>query len=74
MYVNNGHKTNIQDVMYLKYKEKKKKYLKASLHPSMCTLLLTKISYTNSPPNYDYPYNQNYLPFLSQVTKGKSVK
>ena len=53
---------------------KEKKYIKSLLHPSMCTLPLTKISYSNSPPNYDYSHNQNYSPFLSRVTKGKSVK
>ena len=54
--------------------KKKKKYIKSSLHPLMCTLPLTKISYTNPHPNYDNSHNQNYSPFLSRVTKGKSVK
>ena len=32
----------------------------------MCTLPLTKISYTNPPPNYDYSHNQNYSPFCHE--------
>ena len=54
--------------------KKKKKYIKSSLHPLMCTLPQTKISYTNPSPNYDYSHNQNYFHFLSRVTNGKSVK
>ena len=56
-------------------KKEKKRYIKSSLHPSrISTLPLTKMSYTNSPPKNDYFLIQNYSPFLSQVTKGKSVK
>ena len=33
-----------------------------------------KMSYTNSPPKNDHSHIQNYFPFLSRVTKGKSVK
>ena len=33
-----------------------------------------KMSYTNSPPKNDYSYILNNFPFLSRVTKGKSVK
>ena len=60
------------DVSQIERKEKK--YIKASLHPLMCTLPLSKITYTNFLLNYDYFHNQNYFPFLSRVTKGKSVK
>ena len=40
----------------------------------MCILPLAKISYANPSPKYDYSHNQNYFPFLSWVTKGKSVE
>ena len=33
-----------------------------------------KMSYNNSPLKNNYSYIQNYSPFLSRVTKGKSVK
>ena len=49
MYVKMATKTNIQDVMYLKWREKKK-IQKSSLHPSKYTLPVTKFSYTNPPP------------------------
>ena len=45
----NGHKTNIQDIMYLKWREKKKNTSNPHYIPQ-CTLPLTKISYTNPPP------------------------
>ena len=32
------------------------------------------MSYTKSPPKNEYSHIQNYFPFLSQVTKDKSVK
>ena len=56
-------------------KEQKKRYnniLTTSLISK--TLPLTKWSNTNSPPKNDYSYIQNYSPFLSRMTKGKSVK
>ena len=74
MYVNNDHKTQYTRYNISLIERKEKKYIKSSLHPSMYTLPLTKIFYINSPPNYDYFHNQNYSPFLSQLTKGKSVK
>ena len=33
MYVNNGHKTHVQDINVSKV-EKRKRYMKSSLHPS----------------------------------------
>ena len=36
--------------------------------------LTKKMSYTNSTPKNNYSHIQNYFPFLSWVTKGKSVK
>ena len=69
----NGHKTHVQDINVSKV-EKRKRYIKSSLHPSISTLPLTKISYTNPPLKYDYSHIQNYFPFLSRVTKGKIVK
>ena len=75
MYVNKWsqdlrYKNNVSEK-----KGKKKRYIKSSLHPSrISTLPLTKMSYTNSPPKIDYSHIQNYSPFLSLVTKGKSVK
>ena len=53
---------------------KEKKYIKSLLHPSVYTLPLTKISHTNLLPKYDYSHIQNYSPFLSRVTKDKSIK
>ena len=50
MYVNNDHKTHVQDKSISKEK-KRKRYIKSLPHPSMCTFPLTKISYTNPPPN-----------------------
>ena len=32
------------------------------------------MSYTNSPPKYKTTLNQNYSPFLSRMTKGKSLR
>ena len=64
MYINNGHKTHVQDINVSK-KEKRKRYKQSSLHPSVWTLPLTKISYANPPSKYDYSHNQNYFPFLS---------
>ena len=50
--------------------KKEKKYIKSSLHPSICTLPLTKISYTNSPLNYDYSLNENNSPLFVTSDKG----
>ena len=58
--------------MYLK-KKGKKRYKTSSLHPSIKTTLpLTKMS--NSLFKNDYSHIQNYSPFLSRRTRGKSVK
>ena len=75
MYVNNGHKTYVQDINVSK-KEKRKKKDTNNPHYifQISTLPLTKWSYTNSLPKYDYSHIQNYSPFLSRVTKGKNVK
>ena len=42
--------------------------------PQKSTLPLTKWSYINSPPKYDYSDIQNYSLFLSWMTKGKSLR
>ena len=55
--------------MFLK-KRKEKDTNNPHYIPQISTLPLTKWSYTNSPPKYDYSYIQNYSPFLSQFTKG----
>ena len=62
----NGHKTNIQDVIYLKYK---KKYIKYLVHP---------LTYEDSPYLLNYPslyeYDYSYLKLLSLfVTSDKGV-
>ena len=49
--------------------EKKRKMI----HQILTTSLNINIA-PNPPPMYDYSYNQIYSPFLSRVTKGKSVK
>ena len=64
-----------QDQQYTRYdvsqiERKEKKYIKASLHPSMCILPLTKISYANPPPNYDYSHNPKLLPLFVTSDKG----
>ena len=69
MYVNNGHKTHVQDINVSKM-EKRKRYKQSSLYPLVRTLPLTKISYANPPPNYDYSHNQNYSPFFVTSDKG----
>ena len=67
-----GHKTSCIRTMYLNKKEKKR-YKASSLHPLIKTTFpLTKMP--NSPPKNDYSHIQNYSPFLSRMTKGKSVK
>ena len=67
-----------QDLMYknnVSKKKEKKRYILSSLHSSKhINTPLTKWSYTNSRPKNDYSHIQNYSPFLSRVTKGKSVK
>ena len=61
------YKTNV--------KERKEKYISTSLHPSkVYTLPLTKMPYANSPPKYKTTFIQNYSPFLSRMTKGKSLR
>ena len=56
-------------------KEEKKRYNNILITSLISTtLLLTKWSYTNSPPNNGYSHIQNYFPFLSRMTKDKSVK
>ena len=72
MYVNNGHNTHVQDIMYLKWRREKDTnnphYIPQKEHsPCQKSPMLT-------PPNYDYSHNQNYSPFLSRVIKGKSIK
>ena len=54
----NGHKTHVQDINVSKV-EKRKRYIKSSLYPSISTLPLTKISYTNSPHGFGNPW-QNH--------------
>ena len=64
---------NVQEqCIYKRRKEKIHNILTTSLIST--TLPLTKWSYTNSPPKNDYSHIQNYSPFLSWMTKGKSVK
>ena len=69
-----------QDLMYKNNVSKKewketKRYIISSLHPSaLNNTPPNQMTYTNSPPKNDYSHIQNYSPFLSQVTKGKSVK
>ena len=74
MYVNNGHKTHVQDINVSKKEKRKKDTNNIHYIPQVSTLPLTKWSYTNSPPKNDYPHIQNYFPFLSRMTKDKSVK
>ena len=69
-YVNNGYKTHVQDINVSKVGKKKDTN---NPHCIPQTLPLTKWSYINSPPKNNY-HIQNYFPFLSLVTKGKSVK
>ena len=65
-----------QDLMYKNNVSKKER--KEKIHSILITSLnnnntpLTKMS--NSPPKKDYSHIQNYFPFLSRMTKGKSVK
>ena len=65
-----------QDLMYKnnvpkqERKEKIQSILTTSLNKNNTPL--TKMS--NSPPKKDYSQIQNYSPFLSRMTKGKSVK
>ena len=65
-----------QDLMYKNNVSKKER--KEKIHSILITSLnnnntpLTKMS--NSPPKNDYSHIQNYSPFLSRMTKGKSVK
>ena len=72
----NGHKTSCTRIMYLKKKEKKR-YILSSLYPSN--------EHMNTPSNKNGPIltlplrmttliSQNNSPFLSRMTKGKSVK
>ena len=64
-----------QDLMYKNNVSKKKDtYYPYYIPQNISTLPLTKWSYTNSPPKNDYSHIQNYSPFLSRVTKGKSVQ
>ena len=63
MYVKNGHKTYVQDKC-ISNRKKRKRYKK----------ILTTSLDVHTPPNYDYSHIQNCSPFLSRVTKGKSVK
>ena len=63
------YKTNVS-----KKKGKKRYEYPHYIPQNISTLPLTKWSYTNSPPKNDYSYIQNYSPFLSRVTKGKSIK
>ena len=64
---------NVQEqCIYKRRKEKIHNILTTSLIST--TLPLTKWSYTNSPPKNNYSHIQNYFPFLSRMTMGKSVK
>ena len=73
MYVKNGHKTGVQED---NVKIRKEKYIRSLLHPSktIYTPPIKKMSYTNSPPKYKTTLIQNYSPFLSRMTKGKSLR
>ena len=48
--MSNGHKTNVQDIMYLKEKERKKKDTKILTTSRYKNTPPKKISYTNPPP------------------------
>ena len=61
----NGHKNNVS---IKERKEKIHKILTTSLKIS--TLLLTKMSYTNSPPKYDYSHIPKLLPLFVTNDKG----
>ena len=73
MYVNNGHKTHVQEINVSKVERKEKDTYKPHYIPQY-QLSLTKISYTNPPSKYDYSHIQNYSSFLSRVTEGKYIK
>ena len=74
MYVNDGHKTYVQDINVSKVEKIKKIQIIQNYILQISTLPLTKRFYTNFPPKNDYSHIQNYFPFFSRVTKGKSVK
>ena len=59
-----------------KQKSKKRKYIITSLHPSKCidTPLNKKFPMLTIPLNIRLLSSQNYSPFLSQMTKGKSLR
>ena len=54
----------VQDINASKVEKRKNTY-NPDYIPQISTLPLTKWSYTNSPPKYDYSHIQNYFPFLS---------
>ena len=61
--------------MYLKQRKEKDTNNPHYIPKKKKKLPLTKkMSYTNSTPKNNYSHIQNYFPFLSWVTKGKSVK
>ena len=60
----NGHKTDIHEV---NVKERKKKYIITSLHPSPP---ITKMSYANSPPKYMTTLIPKLLPLFVMNDKG----
>ena len=69
-----GHKTNVQEIMYLKENEKKR-YINHHYIPHIYALPLTKMSYTNAPPKYMTTFIPKTTPlFFSRVTKGKSLR
>ena len=73
----NGHKTGVQKDNVSKIN--KRKVHISLLHPSKTkeTPPIKKKSYANSPPKYMTTLiilNQNYSPFLSRMTKGKSLR
>ena len=55
-------------------KRKDTKILTTSLNKKNNTPINTMNQKTNSPLKSDYSHIQNYSPFLSRMTKGKSVK
>ena len=66
-----------QDLMYKNNVSKQER--KEKIHSILTTSLNknntpSNKNVSNSPLKNDYSYIQNYFPFLSRMTKGKSVK
>ena len=69
--MSNGHKTNVQDIMYLKEKERKKKDTKILTTSRYKNTPPKKISYTNPPPISMTTHISKLLPIF--VTSDKRV-